>query len=237
MATTPKRSLKRTLASTVEERSPRFLLGSLALAMVISLVAGLAIGMAVERRRDDSNKAKPAAVKKKKPAAVKKATRRAVFTNAPPTAIVVGRRQGLVTVSQGQRQFVVALVKMTRVEIAKPALRSDIVVGSRVVVVFKAKDAVSEILIATGHQGTGSVVTAVTPTSMTLKFGSKPLKVSTVGAKIEKTVLAGNAIITKGRRVLVKTFVPAPVRQGKRLIKQTPIALEVLVLSPRSALR
>ena len=60
---------------------------------------------------------------------------------------------------------------------------------------------------------------------------------STVGAKIEKTVLGGQANITEGRRVIVRMFRPAPVRQGKRLIQQMPIALEVVVLSPRSAFR
>lgn len=238
MATTPKRSLKRTLASTVEERSPRFLLGSLALAMVISLVAGLAVGMTVEQHRDNSKQTKTAVVKKKNPKALKKVVRRAVFTNAPPTAIVVRRRQGLVTVSQGQSQFVVVLVKITRFEIAKPATRSDIVAGSRVLVVFKAKTAVSEILVVTGTgERMGSVVTAVTPTSMTIKFGNKPLTVSTVGAKIEKTVLGGRANITNGGRVIVRSFHPAPIRKGNRLIKQMPIALEVVVLAPRSAFR
>src|SRR5580765_436556 len=63
MAATPKRSFKRTVASTVEERSPGFLLGSLALAMVISLLAGLGIGIKIGQH-DKSNKAKPAAVGK-----------------------------------------------------------------------------------------------------------------------------------------------------------------------------
>ena len=47
MAAEPKRSFKRTVASTVEGRSPGFLLSSLALAMVISLLAGLGIGIQV----------------------------------------------------------------------------------------------------------------------------------------------------------------------------------------------
>jgi hypothetical protein len=242
MATTPKRSLKRTLASSVEERSPRFLLGSLALAMVISLVAGLAIGVTVEQHRHTSKKAKTAVVKKKnKPTAVQKFVPNAVRSNAPPTAIVVRHAPSLLTLSPGQGQFSVALVKGTRVEIAKPAPRSDIVVGSRVLTVFKPKTsqgitAVSEILIVTGTgKGIGSVVTAVTPTSMTLKKAWGVF--STVGAKIEKTVLGGQANIAKGRRVIVRMIRPAPIRQGKRLIKQLPVALEVVVLSPRSAFR
>jgi len=244
MATTPKRSLKRTLASSVEERSPLFLLGSLALAMVISLVAGLAIGMAVEQHRDSSKKAKTAVVKKKPNAVkkpVKKVVPKAVRSNAPPTAIIVRHRPSLLTLSSGSGQFSVALVKGTRVENAKPAPRSDLVVGSRVLTVFKPKSSqgiigVSEILIVTGTgKGIGSVVTALTPTSMTLK---KEWGVfSTVGAKIEKTVLGGQANLTKGRRVIVRMFHPKPIRKGKRLIKQMSIALEVVVLSPRSAFR
>jgi len=58
-AETPKRSWKRTVASTVEGRSPRFLLGSLALAMVISLVAGLAIGLVLGAHRLSSEVSEP----------------------------------------------------------------------------------------------------------------------------------------------------------------------------------
>jgi hypothetical protein len=130
------------------------------------------------------------------------------------------------------------LAQGTVVETAKPARRSDIVVGSRVLVVFKAEDAVSDILIVTRTaKGLGSAVSAVTPTSMTFKLGKISVKVSTVGAKIEKTVRGRTADIVKGGRVIVRGVRPPPIRKGKRLITQMLIAFEVVVLSPRSAFR
>jgi len=107
--------------------------------MVISLLAGLAIGVTVEKHRITSKKAKTAVVKKKpKPKPVTtvapKVRPRGIYTNAPPTPVVVGLRQNLLTVNQGQGPFSVALNKATRVEIVKPATRSDIVRGARVLV-------------------------------------------------------------------------------------------------------
>ena len=128
MAPTPRRSLKQTLAGTVEGRSPRFLLSSLVLAMVISLVAGLGIGIKIEQHRVKTKKAKPVAVAKKKPKTVKAKG----GSKGPLNGIVVLSRPKLLVISARGRRVSIAVVPRTRVEVTDPATPSDIVAGSRV---------------------------------------------------------------------------------------------------------
>ncbi len=92
-AETPKRSWKRTVASTVEGRTPRFLLGSLALAMVISLIAGLGIGVKVGEHRKTTTK--QAAVEH--PPATRKRVKVVTAFAPPPLKGVVVRTAARVT--------------------------------------------------------------------------------------------------------------------------------------------
>jgi hypothetical protein len=246
-AATPKRSFKRTVASTVEERSPRFLLGSLALAMVISLLAGLGIGIKVGEH--NKTKAKPAAaVKPKKtptsrPAAGPKA-------RPPLKGTVVSRAPKLLLISTGKTRIPLHLFGKTRVEVTAPAQSSDIKAGSRVLfkidgirtsqpttttgtgttatgapptVTYVAK----AVLIVSGTKEgrLGSLVRSVTSDSMTLKLLSgKSLTISTVGATVSKTIPSTRAKLVAGQHVLIK-WLPffAPVKQKAK--QQTKKAL------------
>jgi hypothetical protein len=249
-AATPKRSFKRTVASTVEERSPRFLLGSLALAMVISLLAGLGIGIKVGEH--NKTKAKPAAVKPKKTPTSKPAGAGAKAARPPLKGTVVAKAPKLLVISTGKKRIPLILLPRTRVEVTAPAQRSDIKAGSRVLfeldgiktsrpattngtgttttgatptVTYTAK----AILIVSGFQQgrLGSLVRSVTSDSMTFKLPSgKSLTISTAGAKVSKTVPSTRAKLFAGQHVLVKwLFFAAPAKQKakQQTKKKTPV--------------
>ena len=175
MATTPKRSLKRTVASTVEDRTPRFLLGSLALAMVISLLAGLGIGIKVEQHRVESKKPKATATAKTK---TKKKTvkKTATLGVGPLYARVVSKTPTKLVVTNGTRRIPLVMFKKTEVQLTKAANASAIVPGAHVLVVFKH-----------AATGAGSTTTAATagPTGTT---AAKPPAVAT-----EIVVVTGTA--------------------------------------------
>jgi hypothetical protein len=263
-AATPKRSFKRAVASTVEERSPQFLLGSLALAMVISLLAGLGIGIKVGEH--NKTKAKPAAVKPKKtptskPGAGSKTARPAL------KGTVVKKAPKRLVISTGKARIPLVLVAKTRVETTAPAQLSDIKAGSRVLfkldgfttarptttgtstsatgaapaVTYTAK----AILIVTGSQPArlGSLVKSVTSDSMTFKLPSgKLLTISTAGAHVSKTIPSTSATLVAGQHVLVRWLpfaVPAKQKTKKQAAvparKLQRIALEIVAVSASSA--
>jgi hypothetical protein len=258
MAATPKRTLKRTVADTVDGRSPGFLLSSLAIAMVISLLAGLAIGIKVEQHRA-TKKAKPVVATKKKP---KKTVKVKKAGTAPLNGRVIrsGPRLLLISTTKGKRVSIVVVPK-TKIEATTPATASDIAVGARVVFVAKPAAATTTttagatsttgtvtkntiattftataILVMTPKLRVGYLVTSVTPGSMKVRLPSSQIvTISTTGANIRKTRPALKSQITKGRRVLVKTILlPAPKRKAKAKVKRPivrrPIALEIVVL-------
>jgi hypothetical protein len=256
MAPTPKRSLKRTVADTVEGRSPQFLLSSLALAMVISLVAGLAIGIKVEQHRA-TKKTKPIVATKKK---AKKTVKVKTASTAPLNGRVIrsGPRLLVISTKKGKR-FSIVVVPKTKIEATTAATASDIVVGTRVVFAAKPTAATTSttagatpttgsgsgtggkvirttftataILVMTAKLRVGYLVTSVTPGSMKVRLPSGQIvTISTTGAYIRKTRPALKAQITKGRRVLVKTILlPAPKRKGKAKAKR-PIVRRPIAL-------
>ena len=235
MAATPKRSLRRTVASTVEERSPRFLLGSLALAMVIALLAGLGIGIKIGEH-DKSNKAKPAATVKPKKTP---SPRRAFALKGPligtirfkgPHALVIKKKTGPVTLG---------LVPKTVIEVTTAATSADIKAGSHVLFVLKPGSKIpppdttptgltsssasgtttatsrpssltaKEIIVVSGSDKVrlGAVVRSVTADSMTFVLpNGKPLTISTTGARIVKTIPGKKVNLTVGKRVVVRSF-------------------------------
>jgi hypothetical protein len=252
MAATPRRSLKQTLAGTVEERSPRFLLSSLVLAMVISLIAGLGIGIKIEQHRV-KNKAKPVVAKH-----TPKTGKAKLLGKGPLYGRVIQRRPKLFLISALGRRMSIAFIPRTRIEVTAPAKPTDIVAGSRVMVAFKRTTGTAttgapattgtatkttaakttptakEIVILTAKTGMGTLVGSVTANTMTLKLqGGKTVTISTGGAKIEKTTPGPKTNITKGRRVFVRSYLlPAPKRKRKtkRPVTRRRVALEIVVL-------
>jgi hypothetical protein len=235
-ATEPKRSFKRTVASTVEGRSPRFLLGSLALAMVISLVAGLGIGIQVG---DDDNTTTPATVAKPKAKPKARVNRASAFARPPIKANIVRARPRILVIARGQRRIQMTMGPSTRIEVVRPASRSEVKVGSRVLFVLGAGAigtsttsgestttadettttgaggvvyVATDILLVTGaaKNRLGSTVSAVDADSMTFRArNGKTVEISTVGAEFTKTIPGTRAKLLPGRRVLIKS-VAAP---------------------------
>lgn len=256
MAATPKRSLTRTVASTVEGRSPRFLLGSLALAMVISLLAGLTIGMQIEQSRDHTKKAKAAKVVKPKRTLQRLSL--AVLAKTPINMVVVVRKPKQLVVTRRARRLTMVLIARTRIEVISHAPRSDIKAGSRVLFALKPKSGTTttgvttttggttttgakttptaaEIIVVTGTQKgrLGSVVTSVTADSMTLKGAKGPVTISTVGARILKTTRGARTNVAAGRRVIISAFLPKAPKKPKKTKKAAVrrlVALEIVVL-------
>ncbi|MDQ1466805.1 MAG: hypothetical protein QOH10_1220 [Actinomycetota bacterium] len=246
-AATPKRSFKRTVASTVEERSPRFLLGSLALAMVISLLAGLGIGIKIGEH-NKTNQTNAAVVKPKPSTTPRRAGAGPGLALAPLKGTVVRRTPRLLVISKGKTRIAVTLLAKTRVEVTRPAQRSDIKAGSRVVFVLGVSAAVptttkgtgtrttkgtrraitlsaKEILVVTGTRKArmGSLVTAVTADSMTFKLkNGKSLTISTVGATVSRTIPSTRAKLVPGQHVLIKWF-PLRAAAKKPTNKKTPV--------------
>jgi hypothetical protein len=262
-AETPKRSWKRTVASTVEGRTPRFLLGSLVLAMVISLVAGLAIGVKIGEHSKNSSKA---AVVRPTPTTKKRVKVVSAFAKPPLKGVVVRSLPKLLVLSSGKARIRLGYLPRSHIEATALATRSDIKAGSRVVFVLSPKAptttpttaagtptsagtvappalAAKEILIVSGATAgrMGSLVTKVTSNSMVFKGANRRLiSISTVGAVVRKTVPATKAKLTAGRHVLVRAFfVVAKKKAGAKKnarAKRTRVAFEVVVLPGDTAL-
>jgi len=223
--------LKRIVKSALDDRSPRFLLTTIALGVAISLIAGVAIGYKVEQSR-----IKPA----KKAAGVKHTTTtkpggRVVLTAAPDlTAAVYSRVKNVMIVVYGQKKHApITLGPKTRVAIAHPAKASSIAVGKRVLFQPSSASATTatEVVVLPASALIGVPVTAVVPgTSMTLKSLKGPgTVVKTTGAPVLVTGPGVSSDIVKGARVVIRYF-----RVG---VKKRAAAVEVVLLPKTSKFR
>ncbi|MDQ1508710.1 MAG: hypothetical protein QOG50_554 [Actinomycetota bacterium] len=260
MAAIPKRSFRRTVASTVEERSPGFLLSSLALAMVISLLAGLAIGIKIGHHDNSNNSAPAAVVKPKTPTTVRPTAK---SKRAPLVGSIVRKTPKLLVVKSKTGRASLSLVAKTVVEATTPGGPADIKAGAHVLFVVKpattspttttapgltsssaatpttrpAPPTAKEIVVVTGSKATrgGAVVASVTANSMTFKLGRITVTVLTTGARILKTIPAKPVDLTVGKHVLVRAYLPAAVKKTKKTKKgaavlRRRIALEIVML-------
>ena len=252
MAAEPKRSFKRTVAGTVEDRSPRFLLGSLAIAMVIALLAGLAIGIKVGEH-NKTNKAKTTATKPSRTPTSRRGGAASSAAKPPIKAIVVKSGPKGLLVSRGTHRTALAMVKITRIQLTTAATAADIKAGDHVLFALDQGAAnartttagagprqAKEIIIVggTGKARLGTVVASVTSSSITFKVKTKTVTFSTVGTKISKTIPGKRTNLTAGTHVLIKTFLPpAPKKKAKKksFFKRQVIAIEILVLPATSA--
>jgi len=240
---TPKRSFKRTVASTVEGRTLRFLLGSLALSMVISLVARLAIGVKIGEHGKSTTK--KVAVVRPTPTTRKRVVNKSPFARPPLKGVVARVAPKLVAVRRGPRALIpLVIVPRTKVEVTAKAGPADIKAGSRVLFVLGSNTATTPTTAAgtpTGATGAptpaakpvlgaksvliisgtgpriGSVVASVTPDSMTFKSANgKTVTISTFGAHISKTIPSTKALLKAGQHVLVRSRLgPVPKKAKK----------------------
>jgi hypothetical protein len=222
--------LKSLLRSVVEDRSPRFLLGTIALGVVISLLAGFAIGYKYEKSRrapvkkggGTTQTTKPP---KNQPAAIKQAPLLigAVLNVKPKALVIIGPDKKAISITVGAR---------TRFAVAKAGKLSNIVAGSRVVFQASANSTTTatEIVVLPKTALLGTPVTAVKPgTSMSLKSLKGPdLVIKTTGAKVDVTGPGTRRSAAKNSRVLVQYF---------KVGKKGNSAVQVVVVPKSSAFR
>jgi hypothetical protein len=221
--------LKRIMQSALEDRSVRFLLSTIALAVAVSLVAGFAIGYRVEQSR--IKPAKKAAVRPTGTGAAKP------FTSAPDLtgAVYQSVKKGVFVVLKGKKGYPISLGRNTRIALAKSAHASNITVGSRVL--FQPSSASStaatEVVVLPAAALIGVPVTKVAAgTSMTLKsLKGAGLVITTTGVPVLQTSPGAISDIVKGDRVVVRY-----VRVGTGT-KRRAVALEIVLLPKTSKFR
>jgi hypothetical protein len=212
--------------SALEDRSPRFLLGTIALAVVVSLIAGFAIGYKVENSKGTGTKSAKKVAAGKKPKGTKKPH---AFTLKAAPQLVGGvfsiKTKQLVVLNADRKGIRIGIGPKTRVAIAAPDKASSIVVGARVLYAKSKTSATktTDVVVLPPTAKIGVPVTAVVPgTSMTLKsLTGKDTVITTTGATVVKTKPGTRRNIAKGDRVIVYYYVV----RGKR-----NAATEVVVL-------
>jgi len=265
MAATPKRTFTRTVASTVEDRSPGFLLSSLALAMVISLLAGLAIGIKVCEHNKSKAKSSPVVKPKKTPTTVRKAPK---AKRGPLVGTVVRKTPNLLVIKGKTGRATLGLVAKTAVELTTNGSPADIKAGAHVLFTVNAATTspsttpptgltsssagapttrpspvtAKEVVVVTGSSAAraGAVVASVTANSMTFSVGKSSVTILTTGARILKTIPAKRVDLTVGKHVLVRAFLPpAPKKKAtkakKAVAPRRRIALEIVILPLNTA--
>jgi len=224
--------LKRILANAFQDRSPRYLLGVLALGVAIALVAGMAIGYRVEQSRVKPAKktATPGKTGTKKPPKV-------TLTAAPDLTGVVfsATSKQLIALYGTKKPARFTLGPKTRIAVAHAAKASAITVGSRVLFQPSASSPTTavEVVVLPAHALIGVPVTKVVPgTSMTLKsLKGAGTVVRTTGAPVYQTGPGSFRSLVKKARVVVRYF-----RVGA-VTKKRNAAVQVVVLPATSKFR
>jgi hypothetical protein len=224
--------LKRIMKSALEDRSPRFLLATLALGVAVSLVAGMAIGYKIEQSRIKPAKrvVAPAHTTTTKPGTLPKLVAAPDLTGA----VFSPAHKNVVIVVYGKKKVArFSIGRKTRIALAHPAKASSITVGKRVL--FQPSSAspttATEVVVLPAKALIGVPVTAVVPgTSMTLKSLKGPgTLVKTTGAPVLVTGPGSSGDLVKGARVVVRYF-----RVG---VTKRAAAVEMVVLPKTSKFR
>jgi hypothetical protein len=200
------------------QRSTGFLAGVAAIVLIVVLLGGMAIGYEIEKSRVKS----PATSAAKKAASPKHpASVRVVGTvsQASATSISITPTTGAI------RKF--AVLKGTVVAKAGAGAASDIAPNVKVVFdgggsFLKAKT----VIVLPNTARVGTMVTAADANSMSIKSGTKVLKVTTTGATINKVSPAKIADLVKGSKVFVG---------GVRTKAGALIATEIILLPTGSS--
>jgi hypothetical protein len=198
-------SLKRIVKSAMDDRSPRFILGTIALGVVVALVAGTLIGYKLDNRGSSGTggtKAQPAAVRKK-PA--KRRPAKATIVPAPLLvgSVVAGRPAKIAVVGANQQRVPLIVTPGTKVETTKTSSAAGIVVGAHVLYAPTSSKSptAAEVVVLPSSSLIGMTVTAVSPsTSMTL---NGKLVIKTSGATVWTTTPSDRLHIPAGSKVAV----------------------------------
>lgn len=186
-------SLRRILKSALDDRSPRFILATIALGVVVALLAGTLIGYKLDNRNGTSTSAA-------KTTTAKKSTAKKVPVLLG--TVVAARPARIGVLSVGKRQVPFVITARTGVEVAGPGSSSSITVGSHVLYAAQpgSTTTAAEVVVLPPTSRLGTAVTAVSPTSMTL---STSVVVTTGGATVSTTAAANRTQIRVGSHVAV----------------------------------
>ena len=227
--------LKSLLKSVVEDRSPRFLLSTIALGVVVALLAGFAIGYKYEKSKGHPTKVTTRTTKPPKTGTGTGNTASAKIHDAPLLigAVFQLKPHALLVVGPNKKAVKITVGARTRFAVAKAGKASDVVAGMRVLFQPSANSATTatEVLVLPKTALAGTPVTAVVPgksmTLKTLKGAGQVIK--TAGAKIIKSGPGQRSSAVKKSRVIVHYFLI-----GKQ---QTASAVYVVVVPASSAFR
>jgi uncharacterized protein (UPF0333 family) len=177
------------------QRSSGFLASIAAIVLIVVLLGGMAIGYPLERGSETS----PPKIKAKHPS-----------ENAPyrfvGTVSLTAAKSISITPTKGANRRIV-LAKGTIVVKAGAGAASDIAPNVKVVYggagsFTKAKS----VIVLPRTARLGSMVTATDATTMSLRNGTKVLKITTTGATVDKVSPAKIADVVKGTKVMVATL-------------------------------
>jgi hypothetical protein len=222
--------LKRALKSALSDRSPRFMLGTIALGVVMALVIGFGLGWGAGKVSGGSDGKKAKTAKAGKNAKPKK--KKIVLAPDITGGIYQINRAGMTVLNAQSKGVKIALGNNTRVAVSRPATAANVVVGSRVLVVPSAADPkqAAQVIVLPGTALLGTPVSAVSGASVTLKppLGAASA-VNTRGATVWIAAPSTAASLSRGARVMVRYFFVGARRQA------TATQVVVLPAPPKAA--
>jgi hypothetical protein len=197
--------LKAMVRSALDDRSPRFLLATVALGVVVALVAGFAIGYKVDDGDGGGSRARQTRAQPKKPKAPK-------LKGAP---LLIGTVDSLnarkvVVVDPTAKRRPMGLGRKTRIFTTGDAERSDIKVGSHVLFQPSSTSETTaiEVVVLPTKAALGQEVTAVVPgKSLSVQTLSGTQVIKTDDATLLKTSTGKRTNLVKGEKVVVRFFV------------------------------
>jgi hypothetical protein len=206
--------LRAMVRSALDDRSPRFVLATIALGVAVALLAGFAIGYKV----DDSN-----GKGGKRATTVKNGGKNGKggggkgggvkLKNAEPLVgtvnAVKGKRLNVTDLGANKKRSL-GVGRKTHIYAVKTVQASDIKVGDRVLFQpsSSSETTATEIVVLPGKARIGFPVSAVKSGSMTVATSlSGTTDITTTGAVVRKTHAGNRKGITKGDKVYVRYFV------------------------------
>jgi hypothetical protein len=197
--------LKAMVRSAIEDRSPRFLLATVALGVVVALVAGLAIGYTLDGDDGGSGARRTRVQRSNKPRAPK--------LKAAPLLVAsvdsLSARKVVVLDQQAKRRPM-GLGRKTRIFATGDAKASDVKVGSRVLFAPSptSETTATEVVVLPEKATVGDEVTAVARgTSMSLRSLAGTQVIDTADAGYLKAAIGKRTDLVKGEKVIVQFFI------------------------------
>jgi hypothetical protein len=226
-------SLKGATKSALEDRSPRFLLGTIALGVVVSLIVGFGIGYVAhtssgKTKAKNTAAAKRAAKAKKAKGKGKKGTGGKKTIVAAPDltgGIYAVKPSSIVVLNAKAKGVKIVIGHKTRVALAKPGNAANVVVGSKVIFTPSKTDktTATQVVVLPAKALIGTTVTAVDPgNSLTFKTLAGNTKITTKGATIFVTATGTKKNLVRREVVTVRYWLV-----GK---KHTATATQVVVM-------